>query len=75
MLVRVLLLVLVAVIVMMVVRRFKVAANAPRNRASIDAQTVRCGHCQVYLPSNEAIARDGQYFCSRAHAEQSHPRP
>ncbi len=75
MLVRVILLVLLAVIVMMVVRRLKVAANAPRNRASIEAQTVRCGHCQVYLPSNEAIARDGQHFCSPAHAEKSRPRP
>ena len=75
MLVRVIVLVVLAVIVMMVVRRLKVAASAPRHRASVDAQTVRCAHCQVYLPSNEAIARDGQYFCSPAHAGQARPRP
>lgn len=71
MLARLILLVLIGAIVVMVVRRLKVAASAPRKRATIDAQTVRCAHCQVYLPSNEAIARGGQHFCSAAHADRA----
>lgn len=71
MLARLILLFLLGALVVMVVRRWKVAASLPRKRASIDAQTVRCAHCQVYLPSREAVSRDGQHFCSPAHAEQA----
>ena len=71
MLARLILLVLIGAIVVMVVRRLKVAASAPRKRATIDAQTVRCARCQVYLPSNEAVVRGGQHYCSAAHADQA----
>jgi uncharacterized protein len=74
MLARLILLILIVVIVMMVSRRFKVAASAPRKRATIEATTVRCAHCQVYLPSNEAISRGGQHYCSAAHADQARHR-
>lgn len=74
MLVRLLLLVLLAVVVVMVMRRLKVAARVSQQRTTVEAQTVRCAHCQVYLPSNEAIARHGQHYCSSAHADQARPR-
>ena len=38
---------------------------------SLDARTVRCAHCQVYLPRDEAVESDGRSYCSREHAEQS----
>ncbi len=71
MLARLILLFLLGAVVVMVVRRLKVTASAPRKRASIDAQTVRCAHCQVYLPSTEAISHGGQHFCSPAHVDQA----
>ena len=71
MLVRLILLALLAVVVVMVMRRLKVAASAPHKRATVEARTVRCAHCQVYLPSNEAVARRGQHYCSSAHADQA----
>ncbi len=74
MLARLILLVLIGVIVVMVMRRLKVAASAPRKKAAIDAQTVRCAHCQIYFPSNEAISRGGQHYCSAAHADQARQR-
>ncbi len=74
MLVRLILLVLLGAIVVMVVRRLKVAASAPRKHTTIEATTVRCAHCQVYLPSNEAISRGGQHFCSPAHADKARAR-
>ena len=69
------LLFVIGAIVTMVVRRLKVAASVPRKRAAIDAQTVRCAHCQVYLPSQDAVSRNGLHYCSTAHAEQARPRP
>jgi len=74
MLLRLILLFVIAAIVMMVVRRLKVSTSVPRKRATIESTTVRCAHCQVYLPSKEAVSRDGQYFCTPAHADQARSR-
>lgn len=75
MLARLIFLVLLAVVVMMLVRRLGVRTGAPRKRASIDAQTVRCAQCQVYLPNTEAVARGGYFYCSAAHADLARSRP
>ena len=74
MLVRLILLVLLVVVVVMVMRRLKVAARTSHTRKTVEAQTVRCAHCQVYLPSNEAVARHGQHYCSAAHADAARSR-
>ena len=75
MLVRLIFVLLIVAIVVMVMRRLRVRGDAPRKRASIDAKTVRCAHCQVYLPSYDAVSRDGHYYCSPAHADQARQRP
>ena len=75
MLARLIFLVLIVAVVVMVIRRLRVRAAAPRKPASINAQTVRCAHCQVYLPNTEAVARGGLYYCSQAHANQVRQRP
>ena len=72
MLARLIFILLIVAIVVMLMRRLRVRAAAPRKRASIDAQTVRCAHCQVYLPNTEAVARAGHHYCSQAHANQAH---
>jgi uncharacterized protein len=35
---------------------------------------VRCAHCGVYLPREEALTRADQWYCSQAHLEQG-PKP
>ena len=72
MLARLIFALLIVAIVMMVMRRLRVRGAAPRKRASIDAKTVRSAHCQVYLPSHDAVARGGHFYCSPAHADQAH---
>ena len=75
MLVRLISVLLVVAIVMVVMRRLRMRNSTPRKRASIDAKTVRCAHCQVYLPSNDAVTRDGHFYCTQAHADQARQRP
>jgi uncharacterized protein len=75
MLARLIFVLLIVVIVMMVMRRLRARGATPRKRASIDAKTVRCAHCQVYLPTTDAVARGGQYYCTTAHADQARQRP
>ena len=65
------LLILIALIALAIafVRRLRARDKPGSARPAIDAKAVRCARCQVYFPSQEAIVRDGDNFCSRAHAE------
>ena len=38
-----------------------------KKRESISSQTVQCIQCETYLPDNEAISADDQYFCCKQH--------
>ena len=72
---RLLLIVLVAVAATLLWRRARTELQAPRRPRSIDAKTVRCAHCQVYLPSQDAVVHDGQSYCSREHAARGARAP
>jgi uncharacterized protein len=70
MLVRLILVLLVLVAAFVAVRRVRGFLNQGGERRVRDARTVRCAHCDVYFPRDEAIEVDGQAYCSRAHAER-----
>ena len=65
------LLILIALIALAIafMRRLRARNTATSANRAIDAKAVRCARCQVYFPSQEAIVRDGDNFCSQAHAE------
>lgn len=44
--------------------RGKSTEKKPKKR-NID--TVRCAHCDLVLPMNQAIKKDNLYFCSEKH--------
>ena len=68
MLARLVLLILVIIAVSLVWKRVRgMRRGAPPPR-TVDARAVRCAHCQVYLPSQDAVLRDGAVFCSAEHA-------
>lgn len=60
------LIIIVAVIAFM--RHLRARAGAPRSPA-LDAKTVRCEACQVYLPRAEAVVRGAKHYCSVEHAD------
>ena len=37
-------------------------------------QMVRCAHCDVFLPRSDALLRDNETWCSKAHAKLGPPR-
>lgn len=41
-----------------------------RNSATQAAPMVRCQHCGVHVPRNNALANGEQWFCSQNHLEQ-----
>lgn len=35
-----------------------------------NSRMVRCVHCGLHIPEDEAISQGGKYFCSLEHAQQ-----
>jgi len=70
MLLRLLLVVVLAVIALAWLRHWRSRRDAGPRVKVIDRQTTRCAHCAVYFPRAEAVVRDGQTYCSAAHAER-----
>ena len=52
-------------------RKFKLSQQ-PRQEAKLDAplKMVRCAHCGVHLPTDQALAQGNTWYCSQAHLQQ-----
>ena len=48
--------------------------TAKRPSARPIGTMVRCDHCGLHLPKEEAIYVDGHYYCSQAHLEAARSR-
>lgn len=42
--------------------------DVPRTR-SVSGRMVRCSHCGIFVPEQEALEKDGQLYCSREHRD------
>jgi len=59
----------------MFLRLFSAPASAeqkPRKLSSHDM--IKCAHCGIHIPANEALEQDGKHYCSPEHrdADQQH---
>ncbi len=67
---RSLLLVAAIVAVIWIVARLRKGRDQPPARAARVGSMVRCAHCGLHLPSDEAVSnRAGQHFCSSEHRD------
>ena len=65
------LLVIIAVIaVILIVRRLMNRSPIKRPPQMAAARMVRCAHCGLYLPSEDAVRADGLTFCSIEHRDR-----
>jgi len=69
-LIRLIVIALIIYLLVQIVKRW--AAN--KNSHIITQQKkqnnmVRCKVCQLHIPENEALQRDGDYYCSQAHLD------
>jgi uncharacterized protein len=62
------LVILIAVaLVIYAARRLWQSSRPAGRRGQKSARMVQCAHCGVYVPENEALARDGRFYCSADH--------
>lgn len=62
-------LILLGAIVWIIIRMLKQYASnvEPHHQQPQTQDTVRCHQCNMHIPKQESIVKDGQYYCSKAH--------
>lgn len=65
------LVVLIAVIaVILIARRLWARPSPSRPPRVTSSPMVRCAHCGLYLPKEDALENNGETFCSREHRDR-----
>lgn len=69
--VRILFWIVLAVVVYAVAKSWSRAATRRSRAADKPSEAiVTCAACGLHVPRSEALARDGEWFCSREHLER-----
>ena len=66
---KILLLVVIALVAFVIVKRYQQSLKAPRAPAKAAEDMVKCAHCDVNLPRGEAITTEGEFFCTAEHQQ------
>ena len=52
-------------------KRYKDSASRKSDKPKTTIKTVvKCAHCSVHIPKQEAIQHEGRYYCCQEHLEQ-----
>ena len=68
-------LLVIALIIYLVIQIFKRWAANKNNQTNVrqknqeEQKMVPCDVCQLHIPVDEAVQRDGKYFCSQEHLD------
>jgi len=71
---RLFLLILIVWLFIVVLRQAKMkkksnqASRHTDGQKNIPSSTIKCEYCGVYIPQQEAIQKQGHYYCSEKHA-------
>ncbi|MFO7592874.1 MAG: PP0621 family protein [Pseudomonadota bacterium] len=70
-------LIVIGLIVWLLYRMFYRLLNKPKTQekgkikqsASSPGKMVKCAHCGIHIPAEEALERDGHFYCSPEHRD------
>ena len=66
---KILLLIVIALVIFAVIKRYKNSLDSPAAPARPVEDMVKCAHCHVNLPRSEALAIQGEFFCTSEHQQ------
>ena len=67
---KILLLVVIALVVYTVIKRYQQSLKAPAAPPARPAEDmVKCAHCHVNLPRSDALITQGEFFCTTEHQQ------
>lgn len=67
-LIRIIVIGLIIYLLFHIVKRWAANKNLSSSKLE-DKQMVQCKICQLHIPEDEALQKDGQFFCSQEHLE------
>ena len=61
---------LIIYLLIQIVKRWSAnkTAHTSKNKPELD-QMVRCDICQLHVPEDEALKKDGKFYCSQEHLD------
>jgi len=71
-LIRLIVIGLIIYLLIQIFKRWSASKNSHTLKKQAEhSQMVRCDICQLHVPENEALEKNGKFYCSQAHLEQS----
>jgi len=56
----------------MIVKHFMAGRVQPKKKLPESTPMVRCEHCGVHLPQQDAVSAEGKYYCNDEHRRLHH---
>jgi uncharacterized protein len=69
---RTLVILITVAVIVIIAKRLMQKPQAPARRSQKNEHMVQCANCGIYIPEQEALQQDGQYYCSQAHLDEDH---
>ncbi len=69
---RTLLIFIALALIFMIGKRLVQKPRAEKRTQPLSGKMVRCAHCGIYIPENEAFEQAGHSYCSREHRDAGH---
>lgn len=67
---RMLLILIALAIIVLVIKRLWLQPRADsQQRRHLSGQMVQCQHCGIYVPEQEAVQHEDQWYCSQEHLQ------
>lgn len=67
---RTLVILIVLALIVIIAKRLWQKPRPPARRSRENERMVQCANCGIYIPDQEALTRDGHYYCSQAHLDE-----
>ncbi len=61
--------ILVTIVIVGLVRKFRKRLSASKPEVS-SSKAIKCDYCGIYIPSDQIIHRKDKAFCSQGHADK-----
>lgn len=62
-------------VIVAIIKRLWRASHPPAARTKEFGRMVRCAHCGIFIPEQEALPQGEDYYCSRAHLDAGKRKP
>ncbi len=72
---RTLLIFIALAVIVMIVKRLWQQSRPSTDRRVLSGKMVQCANCGIYIPQHEALERNGRYYCSVEHRDESEQKP